>query len=63
MKEAFQMKGWTVGYISECKRNMLQFQGSISDTKWKGFHGAQLKEKVERKERDLRFLKHFKKIS
>lgn len=57
------MKGWTVGYISECKRNMLQFQGSISDAKWKGFHGAQLKEKVERKERDLRFLKHFKKIS
>lgn len=42
---------------------MLQFQGIISDARWKGFHGAQLKEMVKRKERDLRFLKHFKTFS
>lgn len=33
-----------LAWISGCKRNVLQFQGIISDPRWKGFHGAQLKE-------------------
>jgi len=47
MKETFQLKGWTVGYIGKCK-NMLQFQEIVPDARWKGYHGASWKEKVER---------------
>lgn len=57
MKETFQIKGWTVGCISDCKRNMLQVEGIISDARWKGFDGAQLNEKVERRE-----IQYFKNI-
>lgn len=54
-------EGLDVECISECKMHMLLFQGIISGTRWKGFHGAQLKEKGDRKEIDLRFLSHLKK--
>lgn len=59
-KEAFPMKGWIVGHVNECKRNMVQFQGIILKGRWKGFHAAQLKEEVGRKERGLGFLEHFR---
>lgn len=59
-KEAFPMKGWIVGHVNECKRNMVQLQGIILKGRWKGFHAAQLKEEVGRKERGLRFLEHFR---
>lgn len=59
-KEAFPMKGWIVGHVNECKRNMVQFQGIILKARRKGFHAAQLKEEVGRKERGLRFLEHFR---